>query len=448
MNAVTGNAGATRASADAELRLVDSPGPVIRAGFLILLLGIVMLAAWMAVVPISGAVIAPGVVKVDRNRKVVQHQEGGIVRSILVREGERVQAGQTLIELGDIQVDAGVELLRSQLDAELARSARLAAERAMARELSLPDEMLARRTDPRIALTVEREASLLESRRRALDGQVALLEEQVRQTVREIDARLVQDEADEAAIRLQREELAANEALLRDGFVSRARLLGLRRAVAEYESRRGTNQAELAQARQREAELRLRIVAIGSEYTQQAERELRDSTARQFDLRERLRPTQDAARRQSVVAPVAGEVVDLRVTTAGAPIGPRERLMEIVPSDAELVVEARVRPEDMNHVQVEAKADVRLTALLRRITPTVLGTVIHVSADRLADPVSQAGYFVVHVRVDPDSLARQGNLLLKPGMPVEVYVRTVERTPLQYLLDPVLGFIGRSLREP
>lgn len=423
-------------------------GPVVGRGLFIIAVGAVLFGLWTALAPLSAAVIAPGVVKVDRNRKVVQHQEGGIVRAILVREGERVQAGQTLIELNDVQVDASVELVRTQLDAELARLARLSAERILSREYRVPSELTQRRDDARVAELVDRESMLLKVRRDALESQAALLEEQIKQTQREIEARTLQDKSDAEAIRLQREELAANEKLVGDGFIAKTRILGLQRAVTEYESRRGTNQAETAQARQRVAELRLRIATLKTEYAQQAERDLRESTTRVYDLEQRLRPSMDAAQRQRVVAPVSGEIVDLRVTTVGAPIGPRDRLMDIVPADADLVIEARVRPEDINHVRAQAKADVRLVALLQRITPTVTGTVDYVSADRLVDPANNMPYFVAHVRIGAEALAKAGDLELKPGMPVEVYVKTGERTPLVYLLDPILGYMSRGLREP
>ena len=422
--------------------------PVIRRGAIIVVVGALLFGLWTALAPLSAAIIAPGIVKVDRDRKVVQHQEGGIVRAILVREGERVQVGQTLIELNDIQVDAGLDLMRIQHQAELARSARLNAERMFSREYRVPEALATRKDDVRVAELVGQESRLLEVRRDALERQSALLEEQIRQTQREIEARTLQDKADAEAIRLQREELAANEKLVGEGFIVKTRILGLQRAVTDYESRRGTNQAEMAQARQRVVEIQLRISALKTEYSQQAERDLRESTTRLYDLEQRLRPTLDAARRQFVVAPVTGDIVDLRVTTIGAPIGPRDRLMDIVPSDADLLVEARVRPEDIHHVRVDAKADVRLVALLQRITPTVSGTVVHVSADRLVDPATNMAYYVAYVRVDTEALDRSGGLSLKPGMPVEVYVKTVERTPLVYLLDPILGFLNRGLREP
>jgi HlyD family type I secretion membrane fusion protein len=187
---------------------------------------------------------------------------------------------------------------------------------------------------------------------------------------------------------------------------------------------------------------------LRSDFTQQAEKELNDSTARIYDLQERLKPFEDAAARQRISAPVDGEVVDLRVTTVGSVIGPRDRLMEIVPVDPDLIVEVHVRPEDITHVAVGSHADVRLTAFKQRITPVVPGTVIYVSADRLSEPATNTSHYLAHVRVLAEALRHAGGLTLKAGMPAEAYLKTEPRTPLAYLLDPLLAYVNRGLREP
>ena len=395
-----------------------------------------------------GKVIGSGVVKVDTNRKTVQHQEGGIVKSILVRDGDHVKAGQPLIVLNDVQVDATLELVRTQLDAELARNARLGAERLLVGKVTYPEALTSRRPDSRVVELISRENDLFKVRRTALESQIALLGEQITETRQEITVRETQKIADVEATRLQREELIANEPLLSQGFISKTRLLGLQRAVVEYETRSGTNLAEMAQARQRVSELELRALTLRNDYTKQAEIELKESTARVFDLQERLRPSQDAVFRQNIVAPVSGNVVDLKVTTIGAAIGPRDRLMDIVPANPDLIVEARIRPEDINYVHVGTDADVRLTSFKQRITPVVPGRVVYVSADRLTEPATNMGYYMAHVRITLESLAHAGNLKLQAGMPAEVYLKTAESTPLVYLLDSVLGYMHRGLREP
>jgi HlyD family type I secretion membrane fusion protein len=254
--------------------------------------------------------------------------------------------------------------------------------------------------------------------------------------------------SEERAIALQKEELKANEDLLRQNYVQKTRVLTLQRAVAEYEARLGEHRAELARARQRASELDLRILSAQSGYRQSAIDELKETSNKIFDLEERLRPSRDAAERQQVLAPADGEVVGMRVFTPGATIGPREVLLEIVPAEKTLVVEARIRPEDVSHVRAGAEADIRLTAYKMRDTPLVRGRVSYLSGDRMVDPQSGAAYYLVHVAVAQEALAAAGNLKLQAGMPAEVYIRTDERTAIDYLLAPVTAGVRRSMREP
>ena len=421
---------------------------IIRAGLVVIAVAFLGVGGWMAAAPLSGAVIAPGVVKVDTNRKTVQHQEGGIVKKILVRDGDRVNAGQTLIVLDDVRVDAALDQTRMQLDAELARNARLTAEGSLAEALALPTELSTRRGEPRVADLIRKETTLFTVRRGVLNSQIELLRNQIRETQQEVAALIEQQRADDNAIRLQKEELAANEALTKDGFVSKTRLLSLQRVVAEYEAKRGEAQAELAKARQKVAELELRILTLRNDSMKQATDELKESTTRVFDLQERLRPSKDAADRQLIAAPLSGTVVDLKVTTVGAAIGPREPLLDIVPEDPALIIEAHIRPEDINYVHTGSEADVRLTSFKQRITPVVSGTLVYVSPDRLVDRSGATPYYVAHVKIGTDALRGAGNLNLQAGMPAEVFVRTAARTPLQYLFDPVTGYIRRAMREP
>jgi HlyD family type I secretion membrane fusion protein len=408
---------------------------------------VVSVTAWVWIAPLSGAVIGPGQVKVDMNRKTVQHQEGGIVGEILVRDGSKVKAGQTLIMLRDVRVDAGNEAVRTQLDAELAKAARLAAEQSVAAEITFPAELMQRSSDPRVAELLKHETTVFRVRRESLTNQVALLRNQAREARDEIKARDVQLKADERAIKLQRDELAQNEKLAQEGFVSKTRLLVLQRELSQYESRRAEGSAELARAYQKVSDLELRAETLRSTFAQEASNELRQTTASIFELRERLRPAQDAEQRQRITAPASGEVVDLKVTSVGAVIAPREPILDIVPEDPDLLVEARVRPEDVSYVKIDSLADVRLTAFRQRITPTVEGKVVYISADRLVDKTTNAPYYAVHVRVPPEELRRAGDLKLQAGMPAEVFIQTTARSALQYLLDPILGFLQRSLRE-
>jgi HlyD family type I secretion membrane fusion protein len=430
-----------------ELERAADPGRVVRAGLLAIALGGAAFAVWAAYAPLSGAVIAPGFVKVDLNRKVVQHQEGGIVRAVRVRDGDRVQAGQELVELGDVRIDAQLDLLRTQLDAEHAKAARLEAERIQAQRPSFPQKLISRK-DSKIEELLARESALFKARREALESQIAVLRRQIRETAEEADALAQQIGAETEALKLQKQELKLNEDLLAQGYVQKPRLLALQRGVAEYEARHGERRAEVSKARQRASELELRILTMRNAYVQTAADELKETSARIFDLEERIRPSRDAAERQKIAAPIAGEVVGLRVFNAGSVIGPREVLMEIVPDEKRLIVEARIRPEDVNYVRAGSSADVRLTAYPSRTTPLVHGAVAYVSGDRMVDQQTGAAYYVLHIDVTEQALAQAGNLRLQAGMPAEVFVRTDERSAADYLLAPVTSYLRRAMREP
>lgn len=423
------------------------PRPAIRAGLLVMAGVAVALGAWAAAAPLSGAVIAPGFVKVDLNRKVIQHQEGGTVRAIRVRDGDRVTQGQELVLLDDVRIDAQLDLLRTQLDSERAKAARLEAERAYAAKLVFPKDLESRKDQPKVAEQLGRETTLFRARRDAIETQVAMLRKQISETALETAALSEQLAAEERALKLQREELVSNERLLEQGYVQKTRIMTLQRAVAEYEARHGEHRAELSKARQRVSELELRVLSMRNTYAQTAADELKETSARMFDLEERIRPSRDASERQRIAAPIGGEVVGLRVFSQGAVVGPREVLMEIVPDEKRLIIEARIRPEDINHVRSGSQADVRLTAYQARTTPLVQGAVTYVSGDRLVDQQSGAPYYVVHIEVPPANLAQE-NLRLQAGMPAEVFIRTDERTTVDYLFAPVTGYLRRAMREP
>jgi epimerase transport system membrane fusion protein len=425
--------------------------PIVRAGLLLIAVAFGGLGLWMVFAPLSGAVVAPGFIKVDMNRKTVQHQEGGIVKEIRVRDGDHVKAGQVLIVIGDVRVDASFDLLLQQYDAERARNARLTAEKALTPRIDFGADLLARKNDVRVAETLHREQVLFTARRETLMSQIDLLDRQIQEMRLESAATASQIKAEMEALASQREELKANEDLLKQNFVGKVRVLTVQRAVLDYEARVGEHQAELSKSRQRITETELRKISLRTQFSQTAADELKDSTAKLFEIEERLRPSKDAATRQSVVAPVDGEVVDLKVGSVGAVIGPRDMLLDIVPADPRLVLEARIRPEDINHVNLGGPVDIRLTAFKFRTTPIVEGKVFYKSADRLIDRTAGAAavpYYAVYIEVLPESLREAGNLKLLAGMPAEVFIRTAERTALQYLLDPALAYINRGFREP
>ena len=404
-----------------------------------------LLAVWMIAAPLSGAIIAAGKLKVELNRKTVQHQEGGIVRSILVRDGELVRAGQPLIVVGDVRSDAQLNMLRDQLRAERIRNARSSAEAVLATKFQLPaglDDGAGPSDD------LARETALFQARRRTLDEQIASLEAQARDARLQAAALTKQIETTAASAKLAAEELEINEKLVRQGYVQRTRLLELQRGESDYRSRLAEAQSDLALAQQRSGELQARIAQARNQYQQVATDETRESAARIRELEERVRPSQDQAERQYVRAPVDGRVMALRVSSVGEVIGPRDALLDIVPTREKLVVEARIRPQDINHVREHSTAEVRLTAFDARTTPLLPGSVVFVSPDRITAQETGESWFVATVEVDAAALREHPSLRLQPGMPAELFVKTPERTLFQYLTKPLDAFATHAMREP
>ncbi len=404
--------------------------------------------AWAAVAPLAGAVIASGVVQVVDRRKTVQHLEGGIVESIEVREGELVETGQPLLVLGDEQGRARLDALERQLDAVSAKVARLQAERDRLPQLTFPVRLERRATDPKVEAVLRTEVTLFRANRRALERRLELLLRQGEEIAREIESIESEQDAAASAAALLDRELSAYAALRASRAVAEMHVLVLERRVEDYRGRRAHLSATLAKARQRAAELELRAVTLQSQFRQRAADELAAANARLFDLEERLRPARDAVDRQTVTAPIAGRVIGLAVFTVGGVIRPGERLLDIVPQDVPLLIEARIDVDDIEAVQPGMTADVRLTAYEQRTTPVLEGELVYVSAGELEDPQTGSTHYLAHVRVQPESLAATGDLRLRPGMRAEVFLETAERTALDYLLAPVTASLRKAMREP
>jgi HlyD family type I secretion membrane fusion protein len=404
-----------------------------------------LLAAWALYAPLSGAIIAAGKLKAELNRKTVQHQEGGIVRRILVRDGEFVRAGQPLIVIGDVRNDAQLSLLLDQLQAERIRNARASAEAALEPRFQVPGELTdAAKSGEQLA----RETALFEARRRTLDEQIASLTAQIRDAQAQGAALTKQIQATESSAKLAAEELEINEKLVRQGYVQRARVLELQRNESDYRSRLSEAQSDLALAQQRVGELQARIAQARNQYQQQATDEARESAAMIREIEERVRPSRDQAERQFVRAPVDGKVMALRVSAVGEVVGPRDPLLDIVPSREKLVVEARIRPQDIDHVRETSIAEVRLTAFDARTTPLLPGTVVFVSPDRMTSQETGESWFVATVEVDGAALKEHPSIRLQAGMPAELFVKTPERTLFQYLSKPLNAFASHAMREP
>lgn len=426
-----------------NLSPVSPPVAAQRLGMWAIGMSLLAFLFWMWLAPLEGAVVTVGLVKAETNRKFVQHTDGGIVKRILVRNGDRVREGQSLVELDDVKLDANHQLLQELMVFETLKRERLDAEQQLAPRFEV-------RAQQRIAFdrtlannAFQRELRIFRTRRALLDEQLASYQRQLRAVTEEQAALQRQMDASREAVRLAREELALNETLVHKQFISRARVITFERSVAEYSAKQGEHEALLAQSEQRRNDLALRLASARSEYQRIAAEEFKETNAQLVQLR----PLEDAARRKSVAAPVSGTVVGLRLNAPGEVAPAREPLMEIVPDNEALVVEARVGVDAIKHLRAEQGTELRFTTFNARTTPLVRGSLSYISADALTDKDGQP-YYVIQVRAPTDALRAAGIPAIKSGMAAEVYVLLESRSVIDYLISPITDTLRRALREP
>jgi epimerase transport system membrane fusion protein len=428
------------------------PRRAIASGFAALALGAAALCVWATLAPLSGAVVAEGIVRDDGERKTVQNQEGGLIKAIHVKDGDHVNAGQVLITLDNVRPDAEVAALQSQLDDETAKAARLAAERDMKRAIAFPANLSERSSDPRIAALLQREQTLFDSERQTLTDQLTLLQQQATQTRQEIAMEAALVGTSEQSLSISKQELQVNEQLRSEGYVTETKMMELRRAAADYQSRQQQNAAELIRSRQKQTDLELKIATLRNDYVKSADSQLKDTTAKILQITEQLRPAQDVDARTRIVAPVAGEIVGLRVHTIGASIGPREPILDLVPTGVPLIVEAKIKPDNVREIVPNSKADVRLTAYNPRTSPVLAGRVTYLSADSLNDKDTRQPFYLAHIEVSPEAVLKANRLakepiVLGPGLRAEVFIKTRSRSAFDYLFEPIWDGIQKSMRD-
>ena len=418
-----------------------------RLGLVAIAGAVVAFSGWVFAAPIQGAVIAQGLVKPSSNRKAVQHSDGGVVSRLLVQNGNEVRVGQALVELEDVKTDASVLMLQEMLFFEFAKRSRLAAEQVFATSFQVTPEGPISINPTLVSSANEREQAIFKVRRAMLVDQQAVLLRQQSALAVEQQALQRQILASRQVQRLANEELRINENLLAHSFVSRARLVGLERTLAEAAARLAEHEASLAQSEQRRNDIALRIASTRSDYQRIAAEEFKETSSRVVQLREQLRPAADAQQRQVIRAPVSGWVVGLKLNGRGEIAQPREVLMEIVPLNEELVVEARVGVDAIAHLKHDQLATLRFTTFNSRITPTVTGFVSYLAADAVIDKDGAPSY-VIQIRTQAASLSESGIAALKPGMAAEIFVTTQPRRVSDYVFAPITDTLRRALREP
>lgn len=400
---------------------------------------------WSVLATLSGAIIASGVMKVEANTKLVQHLEGGIVRRILVKEGQQVRAGQPVVELEDTEASASLSIVNDQLDAELAKLARLQAEIDAAPKIRFPEALLARRNDASLQRILQREEDHFKARKALMREQISRLTEQRQQAEAEIEGFGRQLGAAETSLGYLRQQEKSYEGLVEKKFVAPVRMLDAHRSVSEKEEKKFEYETLRAQARQKLADVQLRLSQITTNRYAENSRDMVETQTRILNLQERQLPFKESLKKRILLAPADGIVNAVRVHTEGGVVGPRETILEITPEKSELIAEARISPADVDEVRVGQTVEVEFSGMNRRVTPLVQGRVSMVSSDLLTDPANaQVKYFTVQVELKPSSPL---TFEVRPGMPIAAYIKTRERTPLELWLDPLIGGLRKSLRE-
>jgi HlyD family secretion protein/epimerase transport system membrane fusion protein len=406
------------------------------------------LGTWSYLAPLASAAIAPGVISPDGNRRTVQHLEGGIVREIRVRDGDRVDAGDPLMVLSDAQPQASHQLLMSQYRMLAATRARLQAEQLGRESPAFPDWLEAERDDSDVTALLETQAQLFETRRQTLQGRTDILRRRIAQLQEEIAGLEAEIASQTTQLGLIDEEIEGVSGLVAQGLERRPRLLALQRSRAEIEGALAQNRAAIARAEQAIGEAEIQILSLRVQRADEVAAELNQVQTELLTLEERLVASEDVLHRLVVAAPVGGTVMGLRFHSPGGVVGPGEPILDIVPFDEDLLVDARVSPLDIDVVRPGLKAQVHLSAYAQRDMPRIEGTVRQVSADSFVDEATGQSYYLARVEVDREWLhTLDQDIDLLPGMPAEVSIFTGEWTLLDYLADPVVSTIRRSMRE-
>ena len=442
MNSATMPAGAPALSGQEEARRL------VRMAWWVVLGALLPAALWLGCAPITTSVVAPGYVKVDLNRRPVQHREGGIVKSVLVRDGQRVTSGQPVLVLGDVGVQADRERLDYRSSVLRASVMRLEAEQLRVPVLRFADDLLAMgAADARVREALKKEQDLFAARRATLVSEIALMQTQRERIEKECTALRSQIAQMQVVLGLRRKTLEQNRNLLNDGYISPTRIMQIEAETVDYAATLDQRESELARATQRLGDVELRIQASRNAYVQTASDQLKSVGAQLTEIEQEVRKTTDAAARQVVAAPADGEVIDLKFTSPGSVIRPGDPIADIVPSDATLMVEARIRPEDINNVRLDQHARLKFTALKYRNYAMVNGTVTYVAGDRLIDNRTGQAWYSALIAVEPGSLHAAGDIALQAGMPAEVFIEGSTQTTLQYLMEPVTSTARKALRQ-
>lgn len=404
--------------------------------------------AWAALSNIAGAVVASGQIEVDRNRQAVQHPQGGVVLTLDVIEGQRVAEGEVLMRLDPSTIHSNLAVIRAQLNEWRARQARLEAERDLATRIAFPSDLLeTAATDPDLADVLEGQRNLFAARAETLAQEVDQLGRRADQIRAQIDGFTAQDQALRDQRSLVLAELENVQNLVERGLSEASRALTLQREAARLLGSIGEIEAASAEAEGRITEIELQVLQQQTARREEAIAELREVRVQQAELIERERVLERQLEDSEIRAPVAGVVYGLAVFGTRSVVQAAEPVLYLVPQDRPLVISTRIAPTDVDEVFVGQSVTLRFPAFDMRSTPELFGQVRQVSADAFVDSASGASFYEAEIVLNEGEASRLGGETLLPGMPVEAFIRTEDRTPLTYLLRPLTDYFNRAFRE-
>jgi len=417
-------------------------------GFLTLLALVGGFGTWSVTANISGAIVSSGNIEVDQNRQVVQHPDGGVVERVLVKEGDLVAAGDVLIRLDPSLLASDLTITEGQLFELMARRARLEAERDGADTIEFDPELIEMAAvRPEVADIVDGQSRLFVARANSMRKEIEQLEKRGLQIADQVTGILAQQAAVEQQLDLLSEELTDLKSLLEKGLAQASRVLALQREEARLRGQVGELQSSAAQAQGRITELEIERLKLGTTRREQAITELRDLQYRELELIERRIALRQQLERLDIRAPVSGIVYDLAVFAERSVVRAADPVLYLVPQDRPLLVAARVDPIHVDEVYVSQPVRLRFSTFDSRTTPELMARVMQVSADSFVDERTQASYYRAEIVLDAGELEKLGDLTIVPGMPVEAFIRTSDRSPLAYLVQPLANYFNKAFRE-
>jgi membrane fusion protein, type I secretion system len=421
-------------------------------GFAVMAVFLLGFGSWASTAPIAGAIIAGGSFVATGENKIIQHLEGGVIKEIRVREGDVVEKGNVLIDLDEREPRTELRRLELRKARAVAQEARLIAEMNEKDDVIVPQELVAQDSNPDIAEILERERQALAARRNAVKTEIATLMEGVDALNQRVEGGKVQLTAVRQQLDYVEEELEGKKSLLKKGLIRKPEVLSLERAKANLSGEIGRLNGEIGDARERIARIMEQVAGVRNNTVKAAVEEMHKVSAELKDVRELINAAKAVVERVSITAPVNGIVVKLQYHTPGGVIEPGKPIMEILPIQAELLIEAQVKPRDIDVVKRGQHAMIRLSALNRRITPMIPGEVVYVSADSLVSGKQEtqqtpSDVYIARIKLDLIEVSKLPDFAPTPGMPVEVYIKTADRTFLEYLFKPIEDSMSRAFRE-